>query len=201
MFVQVIEGRVSDPRQLQRHLEEWNTNVRAGAAGFLGCTAGVGAQERGVVIVRFGSEADARSNSDRPEQGAWWASAQQAFAGPVAFRDSTDVQIFYDFGGGDACGSAGFVQVIQARVRDRGRLAALEDASLDALAATRPSLLGAVRAWDGADFTQAVYFTNEAEARRDEAAGVPEAVAGAFAEWQALCEDVRFLDLGEPWLF
>lgn len=199
MFVQVIEGHIGDPRELQRQLELWNTNVRAGAVGFLGCTAGVGADNRGIVVVRFASDADAKANSDRPEQGAWWAAAQSAFSGPVTFGNSTDVETFFDFGAG--CASAGFVQVIQARVADRARMAALEDASLDALAATRPSLLGAIRAWDGAEFTEAVYFTNEADARRDEAAGVPDAVAGAFAEWQALCQNLRFLDLRDPWLF
>jgi hypothetical protein len=199
MFVQVIEGVVGDRGRLERQLESWNTNVRPDAVGFLGCTAGVGANDRGVVIVRFASADAARANSDRPEQGAWWAATQPCFRGAVSFRDSTDVETFYDFG--EACAAAGFVQVIQARVRNRGRLAALEDASLDAIRATRPSLIGGLRCWDGDRFVQAVYFHDEAGARREEAAGVPVAVAGAFAEWQQLCEETRFLDLTAPWLF
>lgn len=199
MFVQVIESPVSDRSLLRRQLDEWNTNVRPGAQGFLGSTAGVTADGTGILIARFASAEYAQANSDRPEQGAWWAATSAAFKGKVSFRNSDDVETMFDYG--EACETAGFVQVMDAMVSDRPRLAALEDASLDALKATRPSLLGALRAWDGDHFTQAVYFTNEADARRDETAGVPEAVAGAFAEWQALCRDMRFLDLPDPWLF
>ena len=199
MFVQVIEGPVHDRNLLHRQLEEWNTRVRPGAVGFLGATAGVTADGDGILLARFASEATAQANSDRPEQGVWWATTQGAFSGKVSFRNSADTEAMFDFG--TACDNAGFVQVMQATVTDRVRLAALEDASLDALKAMRPALIGALRAWDGDQFTQAVYFTNEADARRDEATGVPDAVAGAFVEWQKLCRDARFFDLTEPWLF
>lgn len=198
MFVQVIEGRVEDRKLLQRQFESWNTNVRPGAVGFLGSTAGVAPDGSGVILARFESADAATANSDRPEQGAWWAATQAAFDGPVSFRDSSDVETMFDYGA--ACENAGFVQVIQATVADRGRLTALEDTALEALKATRPSLLGALRVWDGDEFVQAVYFTNEADARRDEAKGVPDAVAGALAEWQELCRRIRFVDLSDPWL-
>lgn len=198
MFVQVIEGRVNDRKLLQRQLEAWNTNVRPDAVGFLGSTAGVAVDGNAIVFARFESAGAASANSDRPEQGAWWAATQAAFEGPVSFRNSSDVETMFDYGA--ACENAGFVQVIQATVTDRSRLSALEDTALEALKATRPSLLGALRVWDGDDFVQAVYFTNEADARRDEAKGVPDAVAGAFAEWQELCKGIRFLDLPDPWL-
>lgn len=198
MFVQVIEGRVADAARLRRQLDDWNTNVRPDAPGFLGSTAGVTHDGHGIIIARFASEQAATANSDRPAQGAWWAATQHAFEGPVSFRNAAEVETMLDYGA--ACEGAGFVQVIQARVADRGRLVALEDASLEALKATRPSLIGALRGWDGDHFVQPTYFVNEPDARRDEAAAVPDAVAGALSELRDLWDDAHFLDLTDPWL-
>ena len=41
MFVQAIEGRVADREALRRELERWENELRPGARGFLGSTAGV----------------------------------------------------------------------------------------------------------------------------------------------------------------
>ena len=41
MFVQVIEGRVSDRDGLRRQMDKWESELRPGATGFLGSTAGV----------------------------------------------------------------------------------------------------------------------------------------------------------------
>ena len=41
MFVQAFEGRVADQDGLRRQLERWMTELRPGAHGFLGSTAGV----------------------------------------------------------------------------------------------------------------------------------------------------------------
>ena len=40
MFVQVIEGQLADREGLRRQLELWMTELRPGATGYLGTTAG-----------------------------------------------------------------------------------------------------------------------------------------------------------------
>ena len=70
MFVQIIEGRTNDPKALMEQGDAWQRDVRPGAIGYLGVTAGVTADGRTVAIVRFEDEASARANSERPEQAA-----------------------------------------------------------------------------------------------------------------------------------
>ena len=91
MFIQVIQGDVRDADQLHRQLERWRTEIKPGARGYLGSTGGVTADGRGITLVRFESEAAARANSERPEQGAWWNEAVKAFDGEVTFHDCRDV--------------------------------------------------------------------------------------------------------------
>lgn len=81
MFVQVIRAPVGDAAALDAALERWETELRPGATGFLGLTAGITTTTDGeaVLVARFEGEAAARRNSDRPEQGAWWAELEQAF--------------------------------------------------------------------------------------------------------------------------
>ncbi|MGH8826627.1 MAG: hypothetical protein ACRDVZ_03295, partial [Jiangellaceae bacterium] len=81
MFVQVIQGRVSDEGQVRTAFDRWVDDLAPGATGWLGSTAGVTEDGRFVALVRFESEEAARRNSDRPEQGAWWAETSQLFIG------------------------------------------------------------------------------------------------------------------------
>ena len=69
MFVQIIEGRTTDAEALRQRGKVWADEVGPGAVGFLGVTAGVTADGRAITIARFESEAQARANGDRPEQG------------------------------------------------------------------------------------------------------------------------------------
>ena len=63
MFVQVIEGKVSDRAALRRQLDRWNDELRPGATGFLGSTSGVTDDGVGFTIARFESAAAATANS------------------------------------------------------------------------------------------------------------------------------------------
>ena len=92
---------------------------RSGRAptGYLGDTSGVAADGRSIAIVRFESEADARANSDRPEQSAWWAETEKYLGDDVSFTESSDVTPF--LGGGSD--KAGFVQVMKVSGVDRAR--------------------------------------------------------------------------------
>src|SRR3954467_4776094 len=98
MFVQVIEGKLKDPDLLQRQLERWRKEIKPGAKGYLGSTSGVTGDGASIAVVRFESEANARANSERPEQGAWWNETSKAFDGEPNFTESSDTELL--FGGG-----------------------------------------------------------------------------------------------------
>jgi hypothetical protein len=193
MFIQVIKGQVGDAAGLMEALERWRRDVRPGAAGFLGSTGGITADDRFVGLVRFASPEDAAANSRRPEQDAWWAGAERCFAGPVTFLDCSEVDV-YRAGGSD---DAGFVQVMAGH-GDRDRLRALDAVVEERLATLRPDLLGSLRAWHDDEYTEAAYFRSEAEARSAEAQEPPPDVAAMLADWQQAMGPVTYYDLASP---
>jgi hypothetical protein len=195
MFIQVITGEVADAAGLESAFDRWRTEVRPGATGFLGSTAGVTADGRFVALARFESVEAARANSDRAEQGAWWAEVEKCLAAPPTFHDCTEVDTFRSGGSDDA----GFVQIMQGRA-DRERLRALDERVEAVLPDLRPDLLGSVRAWDGDQYTEAAYFTSEAEARAGEAKPPPPELADAMREWQDVMGPVTYYDLPHPML-
>lgn len=195
MFIQIIEGKTSDPQGLKRQLDRWQEECRPGATGWLGVTSGVAADGTFVALVRFESEDAARANSERPEQGAWWSETEKYFDGEVSFADTSDVEIILGGGRDDA----GFVQIMQGTCANRARAREVEDATLDSLRQYRPEVLGMVRAWTGDRFTEAAYFTDEASARQGEAADLPPEMAESLAEYMGLFEDMRYVDLTTPW--
>ena len=155
MFVQIIEGQTSDAAALTRQGERWQAELSPGAVGFLGVTSGVTADGRAITIVRFESEEAARANSDRPEQGAWWAETAQLYDGDISFTESSDVEEFLGGGSDDA----GFVQIMKSHGVDRARTAQLDE-QFQKFAGARPDLLGSMRVWTGADSCiEANYFT------------------------------------------
>src|SRR5687767_702102 len=81
MFVQVIEGKASDPAAIIEHGERWQRELRPGAIGYLGVTAGVNADGHAIAIVRFEDEASARANAARPEQTAWFEGMAKLYDG------------------------------------------------------------------------------------------------------------------------
>ena len=195
MFVQVIEGRVSDREGLRRQMEKWMTDLRPGATGFLGSTAGVTEDGRGIAFARFESAAAAKANSDRPEQGAWWKETAKCYEGDVTFADSEDIETVLGGGSNDA----GFVQIMEGSITDRAKAEAMETPEmLDQLRAARPDLLGSLRVWfdDGA-FVEAAYFTSEADARKGEQSSD---FTGPQREYVELFGELTFTDLHEPLL-
>ncbi len=138
MFVQVIRGRVSSPEQVHAALDRWSGQLAAGAAGWLGSTAGVTGDGRFVALARFESEQAARRNSDRPRQGQWWTETSRLFTGEVTFRDSSDVTVDVH---GDP-DQAGFVQVMLGRASDPGRARELMAQNPDDRTAFRPDVIG-----------------------------------------------------------
>jgi hypothetical protein len=195
MFVQVIEGRTSDPAAVKKQGERWQQELRPGAVGYLGATAGSTADGRTVAIVRFEDEASARANSARPEQTAWFEEMAKLYDGEPTFAESTDVTEWMGGGSDDA----GFVQVMKSTGVDRAQVEKM-DAAFEPFAGQRPDLLGGLRIWTGPDScVDVAYFTSEAEARKGEQADVPDEMKEIMAEFGEMGE-TEYLDLTDPQL-
>jgi len=197
MFVQVIEGRVSDREGLRRQMDKWMTDLRPGATGFLGSTAGVTDDGKGIALARFESAAAARANSDRPEQGAWWNDTAKCYSGDVTFTESEDTETFLGGGSNDA----GFVQIMRGTA-DRDELHAMDAVFEQVAGSWRPDLIGVFRVWTGPDrYMDVGYFTSEAEARVGEKKEPPPELTEQMGRFEQLMQNVEFLDLEDPWLF
>src|SRR5512144_1826409 len=198
MFVQVIQGGVSDPGPVRAAFARWVEELAPGASGWLGSTAGVTDDGRFIGVARFESKEAARRNSDRPEQGRWWAETAMLFTGEVGFRDST--QVLVDVVGDPA--EAGFVQVIQGRSSDPGRARELMGQGSSEWAAFRPDVIGSVLVeHDEGAYTMGLYFTSEEEAREGERKEPPPDIKAQMDEMDALSVgEPEFFDLSQPWL-
>ena len=196
MFIQVMQGRVADAGAARARLDTWVRDLAPSADGWLGTTAGVTADGEFVAVVRFVDEESARRNSDRAEQGEWWAETSGMFEGDAQFHDYPTATLMLGGGSDDA----GFVQVIQGVYTGEGTPADMDGE--DDLAELRPDVIGGSVGWDDrGHFTQTVYFTSEAEAREGEKAmeDHPE-VGEEMGAWAAQVQDLRYLDLTDPWI-
>ena len=197
MFVQVIQGRVGDARQLRAKMDQWVRDLSVDATGWLGSTAGVTADGTGIALARFESADAARRNSERPKQGQWWAETAEPFDGDVTFHDCAQVHLLGQGGSDDA----GFVQVMQGRYADQEKAVDLLQRSEEPLRALRPDVIGGELCLHGdGGFTQAVYFTSESEARVGEKRQPPAEVQAWLDEEAAITADLIFFDLTDPWL-
>ena len=197
VFVQIIEGRAADADGMRRQMERWMEELRPGAEGFLGTTAGVTPEGRAIAIVRFDSRAAATANSERAEQGAWWSEMEKCYDGEVSFTESEDVETFLD-GGSD---SAGFVQVMKGRDLDREAVARLDALFEEHAPTVRPDVIGGLRAWTGPDSAYDVlYFTSEEDARAGESKPMPPEFDDAGADFEQMMANTEFLDLPDPWI-
>jgi hypothetical protein len=199
MFVQVIQGRVSDAAAMRSALDRWLQELSPAASGWLGSTAGVTDDGRFIALARFESEEAARRNSDRPEQDRWWSETSKLFAGEASFNDSRDVVV-------EAIGEpdeAGFVQVIQGRSSDPARARELMGEDSSEWAAFRPDIIGSVAAeHDGGAYTMALYFTSEEAAREGERKEPPPELKAKMEEMDNLSVgEPQFFDLKQPWLY
>jgi hypothetical protein len=193
MFVQVIEGRVADEAALRRLVQRWDAEVKPGATGFLGATAGVSADGTGIAFVRFVDAAASGWNQGRPEHAAWWSDLMAVFEEPPAVDESPDIQLLLAAGSDDA----GFVQVVRASAPNREQIDALmTPARIAEVQRTRPDLIGSIRVWlaDGS-FVEAAYFTSESAARHAEQS---DDFGDAEAPFADAYGPMRFVDLPRP---
>jgi len=195
MFVQIIEGRTSDPKALMEQGEAWQRDVRPGAIGYLGVTAGSTPDGRTIAIVRFEDEASARANSERPEQAAWFEGMAKLYDGDPSFTESSDTTMWLGGGSDDA----GFVQIMKSAGVDRAQVEKMDEA-FEPFVHLRPDLLGGLRIWTGPDSCLDVaYFTSEAEARKGEQAEMPDELTKVMAEFAGM-GTTEYYDLTEPQL-
>jgi len=198
MFVQVIEGRVSDAAAVRAAMERWIKELAPGSIGWLGTTGGVTEDGRFVALARFESEDAARRNSERPEQDRWWAETSKLFSGEVTFRDSSDVWVDVN---GDP-DTAGFVQIFQGRGGDPDRARELMGRNAPEWAAFRPEILATMSVThEGGNYTMAIYFTSEPAAREGERKELPPGLKAQMEELNSLMlGEPEFFDLKDPWL-
>ncbi|MEV0796464.1 hypothetical protein AB0I34_02180 [Kribbella sp. NPDC050281] len=199
MFVQVIQGQITDAEQAHTAFDRWMEELAPEATGWLGSTAGVTADGRFIVLARFDSADAARRNSESPAQDKWWHEFSTLLTGGAVFHESEDVTV-------DQAGdpnAAGFVQVIQGRASNPKRARALMAEHPEEWAAFRPDIIGSLLAiHDDGAFTTALYFTSEAEAREGERKEPPASLKATMDELNSLdAEQPVFFDLDQPWLF
>ena len=195
MFIQVIQGKVGDEAGLRSAMDRWQAELMPGATGYLGTTAGFTEDGTFIALARFASPEAAQANSNRPEQGEWWAEMAKSFDGDVEFLDSSGIWTDLD-GGSD---EAGFVQVMRGRSDDIARMNELMSGYDEQIHAARPEILGGVMI-DGGDgrWVNAFYFTSEAAAREGEQKEFPAEMQQDFEEGMRLGGEPTFFDLRAP---
>ncbi len=182
MFVQVVRGVVADGAAAFARLDQWRQHLAPGAAGWLGTTAGISADDELVALVRFSTTADARASNDRVEQGMWWAESAVVFAGDVTFDNYEEVTLFGD-GGSDA---AALVEVVAGRAQRPGaRLPLAAALAAKGLERGRSVIGGLVGVHTDGRLMQAVYFGDAAD-------GVP---SGPMDRRDLLGSDTRVSEL------
>jgi hypothetical protein len=198
MFVQVIQGHVTDQDEMRAAVERWQQELAPGATGWLGSTGGVTDDGQLIAAVRFESEDAARRNSERPEQDQWWAQTSKLFTDEPTFRESNQVDV--DLHGDPD--KAGFVQIIQGRSSDPAKARELMGQDQDKWAAFRPEILGSVGiGYDDGSYTAVLYFTSEQDAREGEGKEAPPELKQQMDAMGALeVGEPQFLDLKQPWM-
>jgi hypothetical protein len=199
MFVQVIQGQVTDVEQAHAALDRWMEELAPEASGWLGTTAGVTEDGRFIALARFDSADAARRNSESPAQDKWWHEFSSLLEDSATFHDAEDVTLDQH---GDP-NTAGFVQVMQGRGSNPERARELMAADPEEWAAYRPDVIASVAAmYDDGDYTMAMYFTSEADAREGEQKEPPEKLKAQMDELNSLAAGPpAFFDLKRPWLY
>ncbi len=196
MFIQVIQGRCNDVDRIHQQMDRWHGTLEEGAIGFLGATYGLTDDGEFIGVVRFDSKESAMTNSDRAEQGAWWADTVGCFDDEPTFHDCDDVRMM--LGGGSD--EAGFVQVIQGHITDPEKFGMMMDEPMDMLSRERPEIIGGTMAVDADGFfTQTMSFTTEDAAREGEHREMPPEMAERMSDLGMAMSDVSFHDLHHPW--
>ncbi|WP_198318710.1 hypothetical protein [Pseudofrankia inefficax] len=196
MFLQVIQGRVPDRTAMRAQHEKWAAQIGADAPGWLGSTAGITEDDRFICLSRFSSVEALARLAARSDQREWWGHTERLFLGPVVRSEFLDVAVMLE----DGTDSAGFVQIIQGRAADAGRLHALEKELLRYLPDGRPDIVGGLAA-TGPDgrFVRAFFFSSEELARAGEHGEQLPELEEILFELRSLTGEPTYHDLRHPW--
>jgi hypothetical protein len=197
VFIRIMRGRVVDGGGSRAELARWLRELEAGVPGWRRLTAGVGDGGELVLALRYDSEAAARAAAERPELAAWQASVERQLAGPARWHDCPVVHTMKAGDGVDA----GFVRVLQGRLADPLRLAAMRDEVERTLRERAPHVLGVTVAEhaDGTGFTELTYCTSERATRAAERQ-MPVEMAVQLGTVRSYTEALEEVELREPLL-
>jgi hypothetical protein len=138
VFIRILRGQAYDGAATLAEVGRWCRDLGGGVLGWRRLTAGIGDGGELVLAFRYDTEAAARRDRDRPELAAWQAAAERHLTGPGQWYDCPVVHTMKD---GDT-GEAGFVRVVQGRLADPVRLAAMRAEVERTLRARAPHVLG-----------------------------------------------------------
>jgi hypothetical protein len=198
MFIQVVRGKVKDAEAMRNASETWQRELRPGAKGWLGATAGVADDGTFIAVVRFESQEAAQANSDRAEQSAWWEETSKLFDGAPTFYDCQTVDVW-----GSPSDEAGFVQVMIGKTNDVPGMREMGTLFEKEMSGVRTDVLGTSDAYtNNGNFVSTIYFTNEADARAGEKKMESDpAVQGMMEKFGHLFEgETTYIDIRDPWL-
>jgi hypothetical protein len=197
MFIQILQGRVADEVGARREVERWHGDLGTEAPGWLGLTAGIGDDRTFLVVLRFASGAAATANDRRPELAAWRGAIKQHLVGPVRLDQCPVVRTPK----ASDPAPAGFVRILQGRVADPARLAALQG-QVEHTLQRQPHLLEVVVGeHEGGHgyFTEVASFVSERAVRAAERA-MPVESAVQLGMVRSFMERLRLVELHDPWL-
>jgi hypothetical protein len=197
VFIRIMRGRVVDGAGTRAELSRWRRELGTAVPGWQRLTAGVGDDGELVLVLRYDAESTARRAAERPELAAWQASVERHMAGPAQWHDCP---VVHTMKGGDG-GDAGFVRVLQGRLADPLRLAAMRAEVERTLRERAPHVLGVTVAEhaDGTGFTEITYHTSERETRAAERQ-MPVEVAVQLGTVRSYMEGLHQVELREPLL-
>jgi hypothetical protein len=197
VFIRILRGQAFDGAATRAELGRWRQELGGGALGWQRLTAGIGEGGELVLVLRYDTEATARRDRERPELAAWQAGAERHLVGPGQWYDCPVVHTMKD---GDA-GQAGFVRVVQGRLADPVRLAAMRAEVERTLRDRAPHVLGVTVAEhaDGTGFTELTYLTSERETRAADRE-MPVEMAVQLGTVRSYVEGLEEVELRKPLL-
>jgi hypothetical protein len=197
VFIRILRGQVVDGAATLAEVRRWREELGAGVLGWRRLTAGIGEEGELVLALRYDTEAAARRDQDRPELAAWQAAADRHLTAPGHWYECPVVHTMKD---GDT-GEAGFVRVVQGRLADPVRLAAMRAEVERTLRDRAPHVLGVTVAEhaDGIGFTELTYLTSERETRAAERQ-MPVEMAVQLGTVRSYVEGLKEVELRAPLL-
>jgi hypothetical protein len=160
MFLQIIQAPAGDAEVLRAASYRWADRLGSTSVGWLGCTGGVTAEGVFFTAERFESEQKMWVESGRPGRRRWFADLRKGMTGEPVFTNCREVEVFAP--DPEAIDRAGYVQIVQGRVKDAALMRTLMRSMEKEMFAHRPDMLGSTLAFHPDDgYTHLLYFTSE----------------------------------------